>query len=429
MKTYDLLDPLTGESVAFYAEYLNKIIQEQISNSKQAQNSIDAQASDLHVFLEYVVNAQEIFYSRKITTNSTLLAEIILSYRDYLTLGVNSQKAIARETAAETQRKPISISSANRYLSSVNGFVSASATEHERLNKAKELGFIDIDVSSEDIHRNLLQRRKLSENERKRLLRESVLAQVVSGGGKYTRTRLFGISRKASSKNDYQHFPVSHIEDLLDKAPSYMDRALWALLLGAGLRTSEACQLLISDVDIVTEELHVFTYRDRVKCFEGLAFSDTLKLSFKGRETENAAFIEPFGEIFFEAITNYLKFERPKNLSHNYLFVTNSNNGRGRPLFAASRTTRNGKFKKIQELISCPTKHNGRRFTLHSLRHFYGYWLLNFHLTEKGERFSLLEVQRMMGHANVNSTKIFTVTLSKEVIFEYDNASMTFIAA
>ncbi len=109
MKTYDLLDPLTGESVAFYAEYLNKIIQEQISNSKQAQNSIDAQASDLHVFLEYVVNAQEIFYSRKITTNSTLLAEIILSYRDYLTLGVNSQKAIARETAAVTQRKPISI--------------------------------------------------------------------------------------------------------------------------------------------------------------------------------------------------------------------------------------------------------------------------------------------------------------------------------
>lgn len=410
MKTYDLLDLKTGESVPFYAEYLHKTIQEQILNRKQAQNTIDALASDLHVFLEYVVNAQEIFYSRKLAIGSTLLAEIILSYRDYLTLGSNSKNVIARETAAVTGRKQISINSANRYLSSVNGFISASAVEHERLYQAKEMGFIDVDISSENIHRGLLQRRELNENERKRLFRQSVLSQVISGGAKYTNTRLFGISGKQSpSTRNYKYFPVSHIDELLDKAPSYMDRALWALMFGAGLRISEASQLLINDVDIVKEHLRVVTYRDRIDCFEGIKFSDLSKLSFKGRETTKAHFIEPFGEIFFESITMYLQYERPKGLSHNYLFVTNSNNGKGRPLFAASRSSHNDKIKRIQKLINCPRKHDGKQFTLHSLRHFYGYWLLNFHVTEDNDRFSLLEVQYMMGHAKLESTKKYAV--------------------
>ncbi|MGL6288978.1 tyrosine-type recombinase/integrase [Aeromonas hydrophila] len=51
-----------------------------------------------------------------------------------------------------------------------------------------------------------------------------------------------------------------------------------------------------------------------------------------------------------------------------------------------------------------------KRYTLHSLRHFYGYWLLNFHRTADGHSFSLLEVQNMMGHANIESTKKYAVT-------------------
>ncbi|WP_265468367.1 hypothetical protein, partial [Aeromonas salmonicida] len=41
---------------------------------------------------------------------------------------------------------------------------------------------------------------------------------------------------------------------------------------------------------------------------------------------------------------------------------------------------------------------------------FYGYWLLNFHRTADGHSFSLLEVQNMMGHANIESTKKYAVT-------------------
>ena len=317
MKLYDLLDPDTGESVPFYADYLHKKASEQITNRKQSQNSIDAIASDLKVFLEYVSNAQELFFEQKFETNSTLLADIILSYPEYLVLGAGAQKQIARETALVTGQSPVSRKTANRYLSSVNGFVEGSAITHERLKMAKAHGLIDIDVPSENIHASLLHRRALNYSERRKLAQRSVLSQVIQGGAKYTKTHLFRIAAmpKGGSDSEYKIFPVSHIEALLDAAPSYRDRALWALLLSTGLRMSEATQLLVTDVDIVNETLKVFSYRDRVDCFKGVSVEDANRLSFKGRETENAYFIYPFNEVFLKLSvrTLFMKGRRRSN--------------------------------------------------------------------------------------------------------------------
>lgn len=413
MASYELLDVESGETVPFYSDYLHKLISNQISGRKQSQNTIDAIANDLKVFFEYVVNAQDIYFEKNIKTDTTLLADIVLSYPDYLVLGSSSKKTIARETAIYTGHNQISKVSANRYLSSVNGFMEASAVSHERMKEAKSLGLIDIDVAPENIYMALLNKRNLSPFERKRLQQQSVLSQVIQGGAKYTKTRLFHIPSLSSGSvsSDYKHFPLSHIELLLNNAPTYRDRALWALMLGTGIRMSEACQILLTDIDIVKETLKIFSYRDRVACFEGVDDKDIGKLSFKGRETENAYFIHPFNIIFFDSITQYLKNERPRGLQHNYLFVTNSNRGRGRPLFAISRSNRAAAFIKTQELIDCPFKTiNKQRFTLHSMRHFYGYWLLNFHKTPAGHSFSLLEVQHMMGHAEINSTRRYAIT-------------------
>lgn len=259
MKSYDLLHPQTAQSVPFYADYLYKLISDQVANRKQAQNTIDAVASDLNIFLEYVYNAQEIFFEQQLTINSTLLAEIILSYPDYLVLATRSQKNIARETAIALNRKTVENSTANRYLSSVNGFITASASHHERLKEAHEHGFIDIDQPSENIHASLLRRRKLSSFERSSLRGRSVIAQVVSGGGRYTNTRLFSInSTPKASNRDYKFFPIEYIESLLDAATCYRDRALWALLAGAGLRMSEASQVRIFSGTPLFKRLHLY---------------------------------------------------------------------------------------------------------------------------------------------------------------------------
>ena len=78
---------------------------------------------------------------------------------------------------------------------------------------------------------------------------------------------------------------------------------------------SEATQLLVTDVDIVNETLKVFSYRDRVDCFKGVSVEDANRLSFKGRETENAYFIYPFNEVFLKLSvrTLFMKGRRRSN--------------------------------------------------------------------------------------------------------------------
>ncbi|NOI15833.1 tyrosine-type recombinase/integrase [Vibrio hepatarius] len=411
MTSHDLLDLRTGKSVEFYAPYLNKLIRDQVKDRNKHQNTIDAKANDLKVFFEYVYNAQEIFFERQLEINSTLLSEIILSYPDYLTSAKNAFSLIARETALVTGRCVVKNSTSNRMLSTVNGFIAASASYHEMLAVAKDHNLIDIDLPSENIHEQLLERRELSFSEKKALNEKSVMSQVVRGGAKYSSTKLFRTSRKGGNElNDYKHFPVEHLEALLDAAPTYRDEALWSLCAGAGTRISEASQLLLGDVNIVNEEIQISSYENRIECFEGLKYQDIKSLSFKGRETTEAVFIGVLKSRFFNAITNYLLYERPKGLRHNYLFVTLSNKDKGKPLFTAARSSLNRPIKRTQTKINCPQKNiKGDFYTMHSLRHFYGYWLVNFHTTPTGESFSVEEVQQLMGHAKLSSTQKYAV--------------------
>ncbi|WP_318464264.1 tyrosine-type recombinase/integrase [Photobacterium leiognathi] len=419
MTSYDLLDLRTGESVEFYASYLNNEIQTQIRSRNKCKNTIDAKASDLKVFFEYIYNAQEIFFEKKLNINASLLSEIILSYPEYLTYGIHAKSTIAKETAKITNRKIVKNTTANRMLSTVNKFLSASSNHHQTLKIANDKNLINIELSSENIHKILLEKRLLSTFEKKLINEKSIIAQVVQGGAKYSNTNLFKTSyRGLNNLQEYKHFPIEYLEELLDKANTYRDRALWALCAGAGLRISEASQLLLEDINIVTEELKIFSYKDRIECFEGLNYEDIKYLSFKGRENNDAYFIEPFKRIFFESITLYLKFERPKALKHKYLFVTLSNKNKGKPLFATARSSLNRTIKIVQKKINCPKKNsNGDFYTIHSLRHFYGFWLLNYHTTPCGNTFKINEVQLFMGHAKLASTQKYAVIdklISKE---------------
>lgn len=420
MKSYDLLDISTGESVPSYAEFLHEIMANQVSENRQAQNSINAVASDLKVFLEYVLNAQDLLFKNKVSTETTYLSEIILSYPSYLSLAQNSQSKLARETAKITNRAPVKGKSVARNLSTVNKFLNASAANHERNSQANTLDFINIDVASKNIHKDLLNRRKLSTSERIRLQKDSVIGQVIRGGARYTNSILFRTPSRISSTSskDYKHFPIDYIQPLLDNAQTYRDRALWSLLLGTGLRMSEAGQILVQDIDLAKEEVKILSYRHRIACFEGLNDKSIFNLSFKGRATEEVFFIYPFKTVFFDSIEKYLKFERPYGAKHSYLFVTNGNRSKGEPLFSSSNTTQNYSFKKVQNKISCPYKDGlNKRYTLHSLRHFYGHWLINFHRTETGEKLNIEDVQYMMGHKERKSTEHYAV-INKEIAKE-----------
>ena len=416
---YELIHPETAESVPFYLDFLKKVASDQAKARKRAQNSIDAYADDLKSFLEYVYNAQNVFFDCDFETESTLLADIILSYPDYLTLGTNSPQKLASNTATVLNIKPVSSKTANRRLSTVNTFLDASAQFHSILKSLPDTSFLNVDRTSLDIHRDLNNCRKLAHSETKRLREKSVLAQVVSCGPKYAKSKAFKIKGDSSSQQlRNKYFPMEYLAPLFQAATTFRDRAIWALMAGGGLRISEVSQLLINDIDMVESIVHTYNYQDRIECFEGLTSSESSSLSFKGRKISEVTFIEPFKSIFFDSIAKYLEFERPMGLKHNYLFVTLGNNSRGKPLFTCSNSTLAYPLKKALTLIGCPLRSDdGDPYGPHSLRHFYGYWLVNFHVTAEGKGFSLLEVRDLMGHASESSTAIYAVIdheISKE---------------
>ncbi|WP_095498388.1 tyrosine-type recombinase/integrase [Paraferrimonas haliotis] len=422
---FDLIHPETGQSVPFYLDYLKKIAMEQVKDRKKAQNSIDAYAKDLKKFLEYVYNAQKVFFEEQLDTESTLLSDIIISYPSYLTLAQRSPLLLAKKTARVLAIKPVKASTANRQLSTINSFLNASASKHAIVKSIKSDGFINIDKAAFDIHESLNKKKGISQSKRIRMLENSVIAQVISGGPRYTSTKAFRIKSCAIENNfEDKNFPIEYIKPLLQNAKTYRDRAMWALQAGAGLRMSEVSQVLIQDLDIVNEKVKILSYQDRVECFDGIAFEDTAKLSFKGRKCEEATFIAPFDQIFFESVVNYLKYERPKGLGHDYLFVTNGNNSRGKPLFTSSASTLAYPMKQALKRINCPPKNSeGASYSPHSLRHFYGFWLINFAVTDDGERFTLLEVRDLMGHRNIKSTQKYAVADRKLAIKKIRSAN------
>lgn len=198
-------------------------------------------------------------------------------------------------------------------------------------------------------------------------------------------------------------FPMDHILDLLNKATTYRDRALWALLAGTGIRTHEALNLQEDDIDGIQEKVHILAYSPRVALYEHASPKEREAVSFKGRSSVETIFLEPFKSIFFESLALYLRMERPL-CNHKTIFVQLSNNARGRQMYLADAKSHNDKLKLAQKGMNLP-----KQFTLHSLRHFYGCFTLNYVKTEHGYGYDLETVKVMMGHESASTTERYAV--------------------
>jgi integrase/recombinase XerD len=171
---------------------------------------------------------------------------------------------------------------------------------------------------------------------------------------------------------------LSQIEKLIEapdtsRPTGLRDRAMLELLYATGLRVSELCRLLFSD-------LHADTGLVR-----------TLGKGGKQR-------IVPVGRPALVAVENYIELGRQtllKGRSSRYLFVT----GRGGPM------TR----QAFWALLSVHGRKAGifRGLTPHVLRHSFA-----THMLDRGA--DLRSVQILLGHADISTTQIYThVTRSR----------------
>ncbi|MCE7874498.1 site-specific tyrosine recombinase XerD [bacterium CPR1] len=158
------------------------------------------------------------------------------------------------------------------------------------------------------------------------------------------------------------------------------DRAMWEVLYGAGLRSSECCALDLADLDFAQRALLVR---------RGKGGKDRLL---------------PMGEAVREACERYLEAGRPKLADPD-----------SPPALFLNRDGTRITPKTLQERLAIYLEQAwlpGARPTVHSLRHSCA-----SHLLEGGA--DLLEIREFLGHADIRSTQIYTHLVPLDLMAEH----------
>ncbi|GLX81854.1 tyrosine-type recombinase/integrase [Thalassotalea eurytherma] len=403
--SYSLIDSNLGR-IDEYSQYLESKILD-----KAPQSTINAIANDLKVFYDYILafeDLQELSELLQKEVLKTPLNQIISQYPEYLVNGKHSPYALASYASKKNNRKGISVKSSERYIASANQYLKYSETIQSELLNLSDKGLVDINLDSETLLDNSTLRRELAVSEKKSILANSMLANVVRGGAKYMAQAAISVSKmhKISSGEDsnveVKAFPVEFLLDTINASKTYRDRCFWSLLAGTGIRTSEAVQTLMQDIDPEVETIKIKDPTFRMEHYSFLDKNQLSSMAFKSRQTEKVWFLEPFKSIFFLNLQKYLLEERPQeSSSHSLFFVSLANNTFGKTLIGS--TELNPTFKEAQRKAGM-----NKTFTLHSLRHFYGMWCRNYIKNPDGSYgWSESTVQVAMGHASRKSTKIY----------------------
>jgi len=293
-------------------------------------------------------------------------------------------------------------------IPAVNRFLrlSESLAQEER-ERASHLGINTQDASLKSLIQAINGSRVLSSVEKNRMCQNSVLGSVIRFNSKGME-RPRGLNRPTHSPaqlDTYRlSFPLNDVGKLLDAACCYRDRAIWLLMASTGLRSSEVKNLQWNHVDFNNQRIWVFDPDD--KRFGRQMKSEEMK-RFKGRKFSMTYMIPSLRNEFFRVLSLYLKHEYIATKKHEFVFQCLRGKRRGYPILKMSDTGFIGNFKRavIKAGIKGPPPDPSHIWTPHSLRHAYGTYMLNYIPNLGGFGLELEEVQMLMGHQNISSTK------------------------
>lgn len=220
------------------------------------------------------------------------------------------------ELAHTLRIRQLSKASLPNTLAAINGFLKLSVENHQLT--VEETQFQLSEVSYFDSPKQLFRAplHKLSRYEQKALMRGSMLATVmrlnpsgVKRPGEVLKYKSPNISN--IQNEDALDFPMLYLRLLFQRATSSRDRAYWLLLAAGGLRGHEAEQLRLPDIDfrnrlVFVEDPHDLRYSSQLP--------DRYKLKFKGRTVSQTYLMQPFRDLFFDALEDYLSY--PLNFGH-----------------------------------------------------------------------------------------------------------------
>lgn len=308
--------------------------------------------------------------------------------------------------------KPLAPRSVAQKLAAVTAFLNNSEDLHDEalavaFSKGPP-GLRDL-PSYEELIPHLRDTKSASRSEQIRVQQESMLGGVIRNAAlKAGKKKRFSVHvPKRPWDADVCAFPIQQFPRLLRATNSFRDKALWTLLLGGGLRTSEGVNQLFCDFDTAGREAYVHD-PDRLR--GSISFSDFEKIRFKGRNVSRVFFIPFLKDLFFNFLERYLEFERPHLVGrgHDFVFsVVQKGSKYGDPYYLSSDQARIASFKRAQ--MACGLDADLKEvFAPHSLRHAYGVYMLNYIPLANGDfGLPLPVVQKLMGHETIEATEIY----------------------
>jgi integrase len=403
-----------GTEIQAFSTYCDKILGKPFTTQKRYAEVVSQ-------FIDYLIEADAF----GITTSAWHLNCVIDAYPLLLRDGTYATAKRLREypsqdanyswmlrVAESLNRAPLMPASFSNTLAPINRFLRMSESlAHEAFEKATLLG-----LAHENTPKSLIQAiahdRRLSRTEIANMCRNSVLGSVIHFKPQGI-TRPGGISLPARTPQEDMHtsdFPFECVIPLTQAATSIRDEALWLFLAGTGARASEAKNLQWTDLDYNNQKAYIF---DPARRRLGGDLTQQEMLRFKGRTVSMTYFIQPFRQLFFEALERYLRDEfvachDPRDSAFVFQYVEEAR--RGQPYVNASDAALNANFRVACSRISdhlerlSPRRHCD--WTLHSLRHLFGVYIVNDLPTGPGQYgLELAEAQTLLGQKDPRSTR------------------------
>lgn len=234
----------------------------------------------------------------------------------------------------------------------------------------------------------------------RKIKQHSLLGSVIRGRNTFrdrTKNGLFITVKGPRSEitADAKQFELNKIHKLFESAKTYRDKCFYALLASGGVRTFEAEQLRLHPDHIKASEEKIFVRNPFLNIIPGLTPDERERLHWKGRDKPDVFLVSPWKEYFFRNLDDYLTHEYDPNVDHDFLFQTAKGPRKGRPLFTRCRSSKIDNFDAACKRAGIkPIKHS----KLHSLRHSYGDYTLNYIPTANGLGLPSSYVTHNLGH-------------------------------
>lgn len=365
-------------------------------------------------FLTYIFALVELEGS----ISSQRLQEALHAYESYLVFGSRSDNDIAKKVALLVGSPGLAGASVISHLAGVNKFIDASEQLNCALDELESKGAI----TSRHLTGFSLETSvgtAVTSTVRAALKRNTWLGACIAGGA--NRIKRAGL-RPASKQpeiaymdeygGDEKTFPIDKCVELIESTNSLRDKVLWSLLSASGCRISEALTMLKEDIDLAPRALDkkriyvVDPSTRRDKLIEYISETTINQLPCKGRDKSQTFLIEPFASLFWKYLVEYLKDEKNKDrlrgggCHHGFLI---RNLLTGEPMCLSYQALLERFQKKAFEVT-------GSTYGFHSLRHMYGYYLVN-HCPNPNENsrrsfgLDLHMVKQYMGHRDINTTR------------------------